>query len=105
LSGVEAVRKIVDTESQARQIVDEATRKSQDIINDARQEADRIKTQAGENANREREKVLARAREEAENEARKSDIDTDEMLDHYRRLAEDRKEQAVQKAVELILGA
>jgi vacuolar-type H+-ATPase subunit H len=64
LSGIEAVRKIVETEAQAKRIVEEAESRAQEIL----------------------------------------DVETDSLLENYKKLFENRKDAAAKKAVELILG-
>lgn len=105
MSGIEAVRKIVETETQARKIVEDASKQAQQILSDARQQADKIRHEARARAEREAGEILSQARSAAESEARKSDLDTEQLLEQYKRMAEERKDVAIQKAVELILGA
>ena len=105
LSGIDAVRKIVETEAQARAIVEEARKSGEKIIAEARQQAERSKQEARSRAERERQEILSQARVTAEAEARKSDLETEQLLQRYRQLADERKDIAVRKAVELILGA
>jgi len=105
LSGIDAVRKIVETEAQARAIVEEAKRSAENIIAEARQQAERLKQEARSRAEKEREEILSQGRVGAEAEARKSDLDTEQVLQLYRQRAEERKDIAVRKAMDLILGA
>jgi hypothetical protein len=48
--------------------------------------------------------MLRETREKAETEARSSDAETDSLLENYKKLFENRKDVAVKKAVELVLG-
>lgn len=105
LSGIEAVRKIVETESQARKIVEDATRKAQQIVSEARQEADNMRQEAKATAEKRAAEILSQARAQAEGEARTSDTETEQLLQKNRQLGEQRKDAAMRKAVELVLGA
>jgi V/A-type H+/Na+-transporting ATPase subunit G/H len=105
LSGIDAVKKIVETEGQARRIVDEAKARAQQIISKAHQEADMLRQEATSSAQKQREEILRDARGKAEYEARQSDVETQQLLTNYGKLAEARKEDAANKAVELVLSA
>ncbi len=105
MSGMDAVKKIVQTEGQARRIVEDAKTKAQQIISQSHEEADRIRQEEVNQAQRQKEEILKAAKEKAEAEARQSDIETEQLLENYRKLSEERKAAAVNKAVELILGA
>ncbi len=104
MSGIDAVKKIVQTEGQAKRIVEEAKTKAQEIISRAREDADKIRQEAIAQAQRQKELILKAAREKAEAEALQSDLETERILDSYRKLSDERKGSAVDKAVELILG-
>jgi len=54
---------------------------------------------------KQREEILRQAKEKAEAEARQSDVETEQLLENYRKLAEARTDDAVSKALELILGS
>lgn len=105
MSGIEAVRKIVETEGQARSIVDEAKSKAQQNVTQAHQEAEILRQESVSSAQKKREEILHLAKEKAEAEARQSDVETQQQLQNYRKLAEARKDDATNKAVELILNA
>ena len=105
MSGIDAVKKIVETEAQARRIVDEASAKAQQIISESREQAERIRQEAIARAQQQREEILREAKNKAEAEALQSDRETEKILDTYRKLSEERKASAVSKAVELILNA
>ena len=105
MSGMDAVKKIVQTEGQARSIVKEAKAKAEQIISQAHKEADRIRQEAISQAQQQRDEILKAAKEKAEAEARQSDIETEQILENYRKLSEERKAAAVNKAVELVLSA
>jgi vacuolar-type H+-ATPase subunit H len=105
LSGIDAVKKIVETEALARRIVDESKAKAQQLISEAREQADRIRQEAISSAQQQREKILGEAKEKAEADGRQSDQETELLLDNYRKLSEERKSGAVSKALELILSA
>ena len=47
--------------------------------------------------------MLTRAREEAEKEAVKSEKETEKLIENYGRVFDERKNDAVRKAVELVL--
>ena len=104
MSGIDAVKKIVQTEGQARRIVEEAKAKGQEITSRAREDADRIRQEAIAQAQQQKELILKAAREKAEAEARQSDLETERILESNSKLSEERKASAVDKAVELILG-
>ena len=105
LSGMDAVKKIVETEAQARRVVEEAKTRAQQIISGAREDADKIRRGAIAQAQAQREVIVKAASESAEAEARQSDLETERRLESYRRLSDERKSSAVDKAVELILNA
>jgi hypothetical protein len=48
--------------------------------------------------------MLRETREKAEADARNSDVETDTLLETYKKLFEDRKDVAAKKAVELVQG-
>ncbi len=104
MSGIDAVKKIVETEGQARRIVDEAIAGAQKIVSETREQAERIRLESVAGAQGRREGILREAKEKAEAEARQSDQETEQILDTYRKLSEERKAAAVSKAVELILS-
>jgi len=105
LSGIDAVKKIVETEAQARRIVDEASAKAKQIISESREQAERIRQEATARAQQQREEMHSGAKSKAEAEALQSDKETEQILNSYRKLSEERKTTAVSKAVELILNA
>jgi len=103
LSGIDAVKRIVETEAQARNIVEEAKDMSQDILTRASKDAEIAKQEVLAKARKEREDLLSRARMEAEAEAAKSDTDTDQLLATYQKAFQNRKDAAVERALELVL--
>ena len=105
MSGIDAVKKIVETEAQARRIVNEASTRAQQIISETRERAERIRQEAIARAQQQREEILREAKSKAEAEALQSDKETEQILKTYRKLSEERKSAAVSKAVELILNA
>ena len=105
MSGLEAVKKIVETEGQARRIVEEAKAKSLQIIARARDEAEMMRQESISSAQQRREQILKDARQHAEEEAHQSDLETEKLLSDYRRLSQQRKDDAVAKAVELVLNS
>jgi V/A-type H+/Na+-transporting ATPase subunit G/H len=105
LSGLDAVKKIVETEAQARRIVDEAKVKAQQIIARTHEEAEMLRKEAVSSAQAQREELLRIAREKAEADARQSDVETVQLLKNYQKLADERSASAIDKAVELILNA
>lgn len=94
----------METEGQARKTVDEAKVRAQQIIAQAHQESETLRQEAVSSANRQREEILRQAREKAEAEARQSDAETQQLLSNYAKLAESRKTDAANRAVELILN-
>ncbi len=102
---MDAVRKIVETEGQARKIVEEAKTRALEIISRAREDADRVIQEATAQAQQRKEEILMAAKQKAEVEARQSDLETEQLLGTFRKLSEERKDAAVSKAVELVLGA
>jgi len=103
LSGIDAVKKIVETEAQARNIVEKAKNVSQDILTGASKDAETAKQEVLAEARKDRDDILSRARMEAEAEASKSDTETDQLLASYQKAFQNRKEAAVERALELIL--
>ena len=104
MSGIDAVKKIVETEAQARRIVDEAATKAQKVISETREQAERIRQEAVASAQGHREGILREAKEKAEAEAHQSDQETEQILDTYEKLSSERKAAAVSKAMALILN-
>ncbi len=104
MSGIDAVKKIVETEGQARRLVEEAKARAQEIISGAQENADKIRQEAIAQAQRQRELILNAAKEKAEDEGRLSDLETERILQNYRKLSGERKASAADKALELILG-
>jgi len=105
MSGLDAVKKIVETEGQARKSVDESRNRAQQVIAKAHQEAELIRKESISSAQLRRDQIVKIAREKAEAEARQSDVETDKLLQSYQRMSEARKADAVSKAVELILNS
>ena len=95
----------METEGHARKTVDEAKVRAQQIISLAHQESEMLRQEAVSSANKQREEILSQAREKAESEARQSDAETQRLLSNYAKLAETRKTDAADKAVELILNS
>jgi vacuolar-type H+-ATPase subunit H len=104
LSGIEAVRKIVETEAQAKQIVEDAKSKAVEILARASQEAQNVRHTSTAEAEQRKAQMLRETREKAEADARNSDVETDTLLETYKKLFEDRKDVAAKKAVELVQG-
>jgi vacuolar-type H+-ATPase subunit H len=105
LSGIDAVKKIVETEGQARKTVEDAKARAEQIISQAHRESEMLRQEAVSSAQKQREEILQQAREKAGAEARQSDVETQQLLFNYRKLAEARKDDAADKGVELILNA
>jgi V/A-type H+-transporting ATPase subunit G/H len=104
LSGIEAVRRIVETEAEAKRIIEEAKSKAQEILEGAAVEAQNTRQAAISRAEQQKAQMLKETRERAEADARSSDMETNSLLENYKKLFEDRRDVAVRKAVELILG-
>ncbi len=104
MSGIEAVRKIVETEAQAKQIVEDAKSKAVEILARASQEAQNVRHTSTAEAEQRKAQMLRETREKAEADARNSDVETDTLLETYKKLFEDRKDVAAKKAVELVQG-
>ncbi|HZY47425.1 MAG TPA: hypothetical protein VFE96_06475 [Candidatus Bathyarchaeia archaeon] len=104
MSGIEAVRKIVETEQQAKQIIEDSKVRAQEILDNAKEEAQMIRREALTKAEQQRTKILDEAREKAEADAKLSDAETDSMLAKYSELFKTKRDLAIKRAVELILG-
>ena len=104
LSGIEAVRKIVETEAQAKRMVEEARTRARQILDDASQEAQRARQNAIAQAEKRKGQLLVETRDQAETDAKNSDLETDSQLESFEKLFRTRKDAAVKKAVDLILG-
>ncbi len=104
MSGIEAVRRIVETEAQAKQIVEDAKSKAEEILARASQEAQNVRHTSTAEAEQRMAQMLRESREKAEADARSSDVETDSLLETYKKLFEDRKDVAAKKGVELVLG-
>jgi len=55
-------------------------------------------------AERRKVQMLRETREKAEADARSSDVETESLLENYKKLFENKKDAATKKAVDLILG-
>ncbi len=104
MSGIEAVRRIVETEAQAKRVIEDAKLRAREILESASAEAQRVRQTAISSADQDKARILKEAREKAEADAMSSDEETSSLLENYKKLFENRKEVAVKKAVELILG-
>ena len=104
MSGIEAVRKIVETEAQAKRIVEEAESRAQEILASASEQARNVRQASTAEAEQRKVQRLRETREKAEADARSSDVETDSLLESYKKLFENRKNAAAKKAVELVLG-
>ena|SRR5689334_15336589 len=104
LSGIEAVRKIVETEAQAKRIVDEARTRAREILENTSEEAQKVRQTAIAQAEKRKAQLLVETRDQAETDAKNSDIETDSQLESFEKLFHSRKDAAVKKAVDLIVG-
>ena len=104
MSGIEAVKKIVETEAQAKRIVEEANIRAREILANASEEARKIREVSTTQAEQRKVQMLRETREKAEADAKSSDVETDSLVQNYKKIFENRKDAAVKKAVELILG-
>ncbi|TMI06728.1 hypothetical protein E6H34_09930 [Candidatus Bathyarchaeota archaeon] len=104
MSGIEAVRKIVETETQAKRITEEAKSKAQELLERAAVEAQDVRHAAISHAEQQKAQILKDTREKAEADAGNSDMETDSLLQNYKKMFEERREVAVKKAVDLIVG-
>ena len=104
LSGIEAVRKIVETEAQAKRTVEEARAKAREIVENASEQAKRIRQDAIAQAEKRKAQLLVETKDQAEIDAKNSDLETDSQLESFAKLFQSRKDAAVKKAVDLILG-
>lgn len=105
MSGIDAVKRIVETEEQARKIVEEARQKAQEIVSRTSREAEKVREQVLAEAQKRREDLLVRVREDAEKDAEKSDMETNSLIQNYQRAFEEKKDDAVRKAVDLVIRA
>lgn len=97
------MKKIIETEAQARKIIEEAGTQSQGILSQASRDAERARQEILAQAQRQIQETLKGAKAAAEEEAAKSDFDTDQLLTNYQKSFQAKKDVAVEKAVELIL--
>ena len=67
------------------------------MVSEAREQAEQIRQEAIVRAQQQREEILRQAREKAEAEARQSDKETEQILDTYKKLSEERKAAAISK--------
>ena len=104
MSGIEAVRKIVETEAQAKRIVEDARTRARDILESASEESERARRAAIAQAEKRKAQLLIETRDQAETDAKNSDLETDSQLESFEKLFRSRKDAAVKKAVDLILG-
>ena len=104
MSGIEAVRKIVETEAQAKRVVEDAKKRAGEILESASAEAQRIRQAAISQAEKHRDQLLLETKDQAETDAKNSDMETDSQLETFEKLFQSRKDAAIKKAVDLILG-
>jgi len=90
LSGIEAVRKIVETEGQAKRIVEEAQSRAEEILARASEEAQKVRQTSTAEAEQRKVQMLRETRDKAEADARSSDVETDSLLGNYKKLFENR---------------
>ncbi len=103
LSGIDAVKRIVETEAKARKIVEDSKARAQDILQKASKDIEAARAAILEQAQRQRDEILSKAKVEAEADAGRSDVDTDQMLANYEKAFRSRKDDAVEKTVQLTL--
>ncbi len=103
MSGIDAVKRIVETEAKARKIVLDSKTRAQDILQRASKDIEAARAAILEQAQRQRDEILRKAKVEAEADAGRSDVDTDQTLANYQKAFQSRKDEAVEKAVQLIL--
>jgi len=103
LSGIDAVKRIVETEAKARKIVEDAKTRAQEVLQKAARDVEAARQAILDQAQRQRDEVLSRAKIEAEAEAGKSDSDTEQTLAGYQKAFQARKDEAVDRAVQLIV--
>jgi vacuolar-type H+-ATPase subunit H len=104
LSGIEAVRKIVETEAQAKRIIEDARKKAKEVLENASEDGQKLRQTAISQAERRKAQFLVETRDQAETDAKNSDMETDSQLESFEKLFSSRKDAAVKKAVDLILG-
>ncbi len=104
MSGIDAVRKIVETEGQAKRIVQEAQVTAERLLASAGEEAQKVRQTSTAEAEQRKIQMLRETREKAEADARSSDVETDSLIENYKKLFEDKRDVAAKKAVELVLG-
>ena len=104
MSGIEAVRKIVETEGQAKRIVEEAQSRAEEILARASEAAQKVRQTSTAEAEQRKVQMLRETREKAGADARSSDVETDFLLENYKKRLENRKDDAAKKAVKLVLG-
>jgi len=104
LSGIEAVRKIVETEAQAKRIIEDAKKKAKEVLESASEDGQKLRQTAISQAERRKAQLLVETRDQAETDAKNSDMETDSQLESFEKLFSSRKDAAVRKAVDLILG-
>ena len=103
MSGIDAVKRIVETEAKARRIVEDSKTKAQDILQKASKDIEAARAAILEQAQHQRDEILSKAKVEAEADAGRSDVDTDQMLANYEKAFRSRKDDAVEKTVQLTL--
>lgn len=104
MSGLEAVKRIVETEEQARRMLEEYKRKSQEIVSQARLDSDSTRKKLLEEAERTKNAILDKAQEDgvrASEEIRKS---AEETIKRLRKNVESNKKQTIIIARATILG-
>jgi len=94
----------VETEGQAKRIVEEAQSTAEEILARASEEAQKVRQTSTAEAELRKVQMLRETREKAEADARSSDVETDSLLENYKKLFENRKDDAAKKAVKLVLG-
>ena len=92
----------METEGQAKRIVEEAQSRAEEILARASEAAQEVRQTS--TAEQRKVQMLRETRDKAEADARSSDVETDSLLGNYKKLFENRKDDAAKKAVKLVLG-
>jgi len=104
LSGVEAVKRIVETEREAESIIEEAREKSREIRIKTEKEKDEVKKKVAGELKRERERIFKDVEDEAKKECQEIRTQTEKQLKTFQDRFLKNKDKAVDAVLSSILG-
>lgn len=104
LSSPEIIKKIVEAEKESQQMLEMAKREISDLRRDTPGRIDSLRREILSEATRQREKELAEADRAAAQESERIAAETKRQVGLLSQISEDKRRQAVKRAVELLLS-